>query len=113
MAYTSIVSGSNTFVPRAPGYYVLSTLGFSDPKSEVRIKGATRNRDGSLSSSKTVVLEKDVTVAGVVKRVRAVVTETIYLDPNFEVSDVQQMTACLNSFNTTSGFLNRQLQGEA
>lgn len=113
MAFTSIVSGTKTYVPRAPGVYVESTLGFNSPKDEVRITGATRNKDKTISGSRTHMLEKDVTVNGIVTRVRAIVTTTYYLDPAFTTTEIQNLSKVGYDFEQTSGYLNRLLQGES
>jgi hypothetical protein len=111
--YTSIISGTKTYVPRAPGVYVLSSLGFNDPKDEIRITGATRNKDGSLSGSLTHLIEKDVIVNGSTVRKRKITKVDWYLDVAFTSVEAVDDTGIINAFVSTSGFLNRLLQGEA
>jgi hypothetical protein len=113
MAFSSIVSGAKTYVPRAPGIYVEQNLGFSSPKDEFRVNGATRNKDKSISGSTTQILEKDVVENGINRRVRATVITTYYLDPAFTVAEVQSMQKSHYDFAQTAGYLNRHLQGES
>nr|WEU70971.1 MAG: hypothetical protein 2 [Hangzhou steitz-like virus 8] len=113
MPFTSIVSGSNTFAPREPGVYALSTLGFSAPQNEIRLKGYSKNRDGSLSGSTTYLLEKDVTVAGVTVRrsMRLVLQGTLTTD--FTAAEVIAGVKAIYDHHNTAGNTDRQLQGEA
>lgn len=113
MAFTSIVSGTKTYVPRASGIYVEQNITFASPKDEIRITGASRNKDGSISGSRTHVLQKDISVAGVTKRVQALVVTNYYLDPSFTVSEIQAMGKAGYDFEQTAGYLNRLLQGES
>jgi hypothetical protein len=113
MAYSTIVSGAKTYVPRAPGIYVEQNLGFDSPKDEFRVSGASRNKDGSISGSTTKITEKDVAVNGVSTRHRLTVVTTYYLSPVFTVSEVQTADKVGYDFAQTAGYLNRLLQGEA
>jgi hypothetical protein len=111
--FTSIVSGSDTFVPRAPGVYPEDSLLFNEPRFEVRLSGATPNRDKSLSGAATCLFEKDVTENGIIRRAKATFGSTIYCDKAFTPTDLLRMEAALHAFYNTSGYLTRLMQGES
>jgi hypothetical protein len=113
MPFTSITSGSNTFVPRAPGIYPEDSLAFNDPRFEVRLSGATPNKDKSLSGSAVCFREKDVTVSGVTSRKKAVLSLSVYTDKDFTTAEVLECIKALYDFCNTTGNLSRLLQGES
>jgi hypothetical protein len=113
MGFASIVSGTDTYNPAAEGIYALSTLTFANPRQEVRITGATKNRDGSLSGAITWVLEKDVTFDGKTTRPQMRVTLNPQLTRDFTVADLQKGIKALYDFSQTSGYVNRWAQGES
>lgn len=113
MAFTSITSGTHTFVPRAPGVYPEDSLSFSDPKFEVRLTGATRNKDKTLSGAVTVLKEKDVTVNGITTRHRCLITTTIYTDIAFTADEVKETAKAGSDFIQTSNNASRLLQGDS
>lgn len=92
---------------------MLSTLTFSDPAYGLKIRGATRNRDGSLSGSISFVDEKDVTVNGstIRKSMRVILQPQVTTD--FSVAEIQAAIKAIYDFSQTAGFLDRFLQGES
>jgi len=114
MPYSTISSGSDSFVPREPGVYVKDSVTFSDPTKELRVRGATRNKDKSLSGSLVYVEEKDVTnSAGATKRVSMIVTVAASVTPDFTEAQVKAGIKALYDFSQTTGFTSRWLQGES
>jgi hypothetical protein len=113
MAFSSIVSGTDTYEPRDEGVYSLSTLTFADPAQEIKLRGATRNRDGSLSGSISFVMEKDVTVNGstVRKAMRIIVQPQTTTD--FTAAELLSGITAIRNFASTAGYLDRFLQGES
>lgn len=113
MPFSSVVSGSKTYVPREPGIYVVDSLVFSDPTDELRVRGATRNKDKSISGSLTSYMEKDVTVNGNPVRKSAVAALALTAGPDFTVAELQAAIKALYDFSQTTGFLSRFMQGES
>lgn len=113
MAFSSIVSGTDTYEPREEGVYSLNTLSFADPSQEIKLRGATSNRDGSRSGSISFLLEKDVTVNGstVRKAMRIIVQPQVTAD--FTIAEIQNGFDAIHDFVSTSGYLDRFLQGES
>lgn len=113
MPFSSITSGSDTYVAREPGIYAEDSLVFSDPSQELRIRGATRNKDKTLSGSITWYLEKDVTVSGVSVRKSTVIATSVTSGPDFTVAELQKGIKAIYDYSQTSGFLSRFMQGES
>lgn len=113
MAFTSIVSGTDTYEPREEGVYALNTLTFADAAQELKLRGATRNRDGSLSGSISFLMEKDVTVNGstVRKAMRIIVQPQVTTD--FTTAEILKGISAISDFCKTSGYMDRFLQGES
>jgi len=110
---TGSISGQ-TFEPRSPGVYALSTLTFADPQNEFRITGASVKRDGSLSGSITRVLQKDVVVGNSSVRKGGFVTLNVSIpnDGSITAEEVDTLTADISLF-VTSGNMSRLLQRES
>jgi len=109
--FSSLTLGANTYVPVAEGYYSLSTRGFSDPVDLIKIAGGKVNpKTGKVSTSVTRFWETEVTVAGVVKRVRAEISVVILVDKGITATNLDVLLSDVSSLLTPTN-LNQILQG--
>lgn len=60
MAFPDLVSQGDTYSESREGVYPLATITFGDPKQELRVNGARKNKNGTYSGSTMFVLQKSV-----------------------------------------------------
>lgn len=112
MPFGDIVVNTKTFQPRDPGIYSLSTLAFGNPRNELRVRGGTKGKDSSYRASVTRLMEKEVTVNGVITVPQAIVTVNITVPTAFTAAELDTMTSDIDVF-LTSAILTRILAGES
>lgn len=100
MAFTAISAGGLTFNPTRPGVYRSVLVGMGQPADEIRISGPSKASKSVKSISVTRVVEKDVVIAGVTKRVNAVLSQTFTYpsDGTFSAQELHNMEAQLGQF---------------
>lgn len=115
MSFVSITSGAKTFVERQPGTYIDSSLGFSSPSNEFRVKGASpKNKSVPLAATVVRRLDKDVTInsATVRKYATVQVIVTTPQDSTFTSAEIAAMVSDHAAFLTAAN-VSRLLQGES
>jgi len=113
MPFGTITSGANSFEPRSPGIYSLSTVVFTDPKNEFRIRGASASGKTRTTSVQRFV-EKDITVAGVTTRLGNSVNLQVSI-PEMSTLTATEVDALATDIATflTAATISRLLQGES
>ncbi len=99
MPFGTITSQTVNFAPRADGRYTKSTLSFGDPDDSFVVRGASKS--DPLRPSVSRVLQKDVTVGGVVVRKTATVTVSIVTPSSgFTAAEIDSLATDLSNFLT-------------
>lgn len=114
MPFSPISVNSKTFNQAGDGRYNLSTLTFGNPLNYFNIKGASVNKDKTtLTGAVSRIIEKDVTVDGVTKRLSASVQLIITVPrTGFSSTDLDTAASDISEF-LTSSTLDRILAGES
>lgn len=111
---STTVGGAKTWNESGPGTYAESTVLFGQPRSHIKItRGTPNNKTGLTTCSVSRVLEKDVTVNGVLSRRLMSVTLQISIPtiPDFTVAMVDDAAGIISEFLTATS-LDRILKGE-
>lgn len=96
--FQSLVIGSNTFIPTAPGYYSLSTRGFSDPRNQIKISGGKFNaKTGRVTAAVSRLWETDTTVAGLPVRSAAEVAIIMTVGRGITATNADVLLSDLNT----------------
>lgn len=112
MSFHPITLDAKTWNESGPGRYIESTVAFGAPLNYIKISPGTRNaKTGQTSTAVSRILQKDVTIAGVVTRVEAVVTTSVQAHSAFTVVELDSMALNNSDFITTAN-LTRMLNGE-
>lgn len=114
MPFGTITVHTVAYEPRKPGIYVNNALAIGAPADEIRLSGAsTPSKNKTQSISFTRILDKDVTVNGVLQRVRATFTGswTYPSTGGFTASEMDQMASDCDTFSSTAN-LTRLAGGE-
>lgn len=99
MPFGTKTVNSVNYEPRTPGIYVKSTLSFSDPKNEFRVRGATVNKNKQRTANVTRVIQKR-DVDGSIRQL--VVTTSLLVD---EVGGLFSAAEVDSAVNDTAEFL--------
>lgn len=111
---STTVGGAKTWNESGSGVYSESTVLFGSPRSYFKItRGTPNSKTGLTTCSVSRVLEKDVTINGVVSRKAMSVTLQIAVPtvPDFTTGTVDDAAALISEFLTPAS-LDRILKGE-
>lgn len=111
---STTVGGAKTWNESGPGVYAESTVLFGQPKSYLKItRGTPNSKTGLTTCSMSRVLEKDVTINGVLSRKLMSVTLQISIPTitDFTVANVDDAAGIISEFLTATT-LDRILKGE-
>lgn len=111
---STTVGGAKAWNESGPGVYAESTVQFGQPRSYLKItRGTPNNKTGLTTCSISRILERDVTVNGVVSRKALSVSLQISVPnlPDFTTVQVDDAAGLISEF-LTSATLDRILKGE-
>lgn len=112
MSFHPIVIGSSTFNQAGnDGQYMLSTVGFGDPKAYFKITGGKRGRTGITTGGISYIFEKDVTVNSVTNRRTLLVQTVVQAQEGIAASDIDLVYGLIADFSTAAVW-NRIMNGE-
>jgi hypothetical protein len=113
MPFSPITVNSKTFIQSGDGRYMNSTVTFGAPADYFLVKGASRTKDGYIVGAITRVIEKDVTVNGVTKRLSASEQRVFKVpETGFSSTELDTMDSEGSTF-ITAAILDRILTGES
>lgn len=111
---STTVGGAKTWNESGPGVYAESTVMFGSPRSYLKItRGTPNSKTGLTTCSISRILEKDITVNGIVSRKALSVSLQVSI-PNvvdFTTANVDDAAGIISEF-LTSATLDRILKGE-
>lgn len=109
---TSTLPVAKTWNESGPGRYMDSLVTFGGATNYISISPGTRSSKlGRTNAAISRLMQKDVTVNGVVKRQTLSIQLVIQADDGFTSSEIDGCVACLHEF-VTNASLDRILNGE-
>lgn len=114
MPFAPITVNTKTYNAAGDGVYSRSTVAFGQPADRIQVKGGSLTKDRrNVVAVVSRVLEKDVTISGVVERRSALVQVLITVPPvGFTSAELDAMVLDCDAF-ITAGNLDRVLAGES
>lgn len=113
MPYGNITAQNLVYEPRSAGKYTRSSVTFGQPDNSFIVRGANALSTDPLRTSVSRVLQKDVTVNGVVVRKTATVTLSMVSPPaDFTAAEIDSLVADLSDFISTTT-VTRLFMGES
>lgn len=114
MTFSTLTIASDTFTSVGPGMYSKSTVGLGDPANGIKIApGKKANARAPVTAAVTRYQEKDVTLAGIVQRLRLSVNVQISVPSSgFTSSEIDSLLSELNTLLTPE-IITRIVLGES
>lgn len=111
MSFHPLTIGSSVFNQTGPGIYTNATCVVGGPLDVVKLSGGKITPQNTTNASMTRSYESDVSVGGVVKRIKTQVILQIQLGIGHDVSNVDNMATDIDAWLTPAN-LNRLLLGD-
>jgi hypothetical protein len=112
MSFHPITIGSLTYNQAGnDGQYMLSTVNFGDPKHYIKVTGGKKGKSGVTTGGVSYVVEKDVTIDGVVKRRKFLYQGVIQAEDGFTPTEMDTYIQLTSDF-ITAATINRIMNGD-